>query len=259
MSKLFTIILSLFFSTILYAENTISITNGEWEPYMSQYSYHYGVNSHVISEALKLEGIKVKWGFFTWKSAYILAKEGKKWHASATWWPTEETKKAFFISKAISKTSFVYFHLKKYKFNWNSIDDLKGYRIGGTFGYDYGKEFMTAMKEKKINVEFVTRDELNYKKLLLNRIHIFPNDRLVGYSQIKNSLSFGKAKLLTHHTKEFEISTLHLIISKKAKNSKFFLKKFDSGFEKLKKSGRFAKMFKELDAGKYNKQKAKWE
>ncbi len=259
MKKYFiTTVISLFFSTVLYAQTTINITNGEWEPFMSQYSYQYGVNSHVISEAFKLEGIKVKWGFYQWKRAYQVAKIGKKWHASATWWPTAETKKDFLICKPISKTSFVFFHLKSYKFDWKSIADLKGLKIGGTNEYDYGKDFMKALKKKKISVEFVMRDELNYKKLLGKRIHIFPNDRIVGNSQIRNSLSSDKVKLLTYHPKEFEVSTLHLIVSKNAKKGKFFLKKFNSGLEKLKKSGKFAKMFKDLDAGKYDKQKAKW-
>ncbi len=255
---LFSIVVSFFFFTIIYAQTTIRITNGEWEPFMSEYSPHYGVNSHIVSEAFKLEGINIKWEFFPWKRAYILAKKGKEWDASATWWPAEETKEAFLLSEPVSKTSFVFFHLKSYKFDWESINDLKGIIIGGTLEYDYGKDFMTAMEEKRIFVDSVPHDEMNYKKLLGGRIQIFPNDPIVGYAQIRNSLSPDKAKLITHHPKEFEKSTLHLIISKKCKNGKFFLDKFNSGFKKLKESGRFDQMFRDLDDGKYDKQKVKW-
>ncbi len=144
-----TVISLLFFSPVLSAETTIRITNGEWEPFMSKYSPHYGINSHVVSESFRLERINVVWRFFPWKRAYMMAKRGTDWDASATWWPVEKTQEAFLISDPVSITSFVFFHLKSRKFDWHSIDDLKGLRIGCTLEYDYGKDFMTAMEEKK--------------------------------------------------------------------------------------------------------------
>ncbi len=250
----------LFFSLFvsLFAE-TIRITNGEWEPFMSEYSVHYGINSHIVSEAFNLEGIQIIWGFFPWKRAYVLAKQGKKWDASATWWPAKETKESFLICHPVSITSFVFFHRKDYKFDWDTIEDLEGLRIGGTLEYDYGEEFMVAMKEKRIKVQLVSTDEFNYKKIILNRIDIFPNDPVVGHAQIRSSLPPDQAKLITHHPKEFEKSTLHLIISKKCKDAQFFLEKFNSGYTKLKESGKLDQMWKDLDAGKYDKQKTKWE
>lgn len=248
----------LFFSTALFAETTIRITNGEWEPYLSEYSYEYGLASHIVCEAFKSEGINVVWGFRPWKRAYEEAKDGGKWDASAVWWPTDEAKESFLVSEPVVKTSFVFFHLKSRKIQWESLEDLKGLQIGFTRGYDYGKEFMAAVKEKKISVQEVTADEQNYKKLLIGRIDIFPNDPIVGYAQIRNSLSPDEAGLLTHHPKEFEQNTLNLIISKKCVNGRLFLEKFNSGMKKLKESGRIAQMYKDLDAAKYDKQKNKW-
>ena len=259
MKKLFlTTIISLFFSITLLSETTIRITNGEWEPFLSEYSYQYGFDSHVVTEAFKLEGIKVKWEFFPWKRAYKIARDWEEWDATCCWWPTQEAKHSFLLSDVISKTSFVFFHLKSYKFDWKSIDDLKGISIGGTLGYDYGKVFMNAMATKKIEVQNVPNDEQNYRKLLFNRIHIFPNDPIVGYSQIRNNFSPSDVKLFTHHPKVFELSTLHLIISKKSKNGKFFLNKLNSGLKKLKESGRYDQMLKDLETGKYDKKKVKW-
>lgn len=254
------IIIILFFSTrSLYAETTIRITNGEWEPFMSEYCPYYGINSHVVSEAFKLEGIKIIWEFFPWKRAYQMAKEGKFWDASATWWPADETREAFYISEPVSNTSFVFFHLKNFKFNWNSYNDLKELKIGGTLEYDYGNDFINGVKENGLYVEYVPTDEQNLAKILKGRINIFPNDPIVGYSQIRNTFPPDKAKLFTHHPKIIDQTTLHLIISKNCKKANFFLNKFNSGLEKLKDSGRFDQMFKDLEAGKYDKQKVKWQ
>ncbi len=259
MKKLFfLIVISLSFPTVLYAETTIRITNGEWQPYLSEYSYQFGLASHIVTEAFRSEEIDIEWGFFPWKRSYDVAKKGKNWDASAAWWPSKEAKEDFLLSDSVVSTSFVFFHLKSYKFKWESVDDLKGLQIGFTRGYDYGKEFMEAMKEKKITVQTANSDELNYKKLLAGRTNIFPNDPVVGGAQIRDTFSPEKVKLFTNHPKEFEVSTLHLLISKNCKNGKLLLEKFNSGLKKLKESGRLDQMCKDLDSGKYDKQKSKW-
>jgi len=252
------VILLLLSSTVLLAETTIRITNGEWEPYMSEYSPHYGFSSHVVSEAFKSEGIKVIWQFYPWKRSLTIAKVGKDWDASCCWWPSEEIGQDFLISEPVCKSSVVFFYLKNNKFDWKSINDLKGLKIGGTFEYEYSKEFMTAMNEKRIHVEMVSKDELNYKKLLANRIQIFPNDPIVGYSQLRNSQPPEKVKLFTHHPQELQSTTLNLIISKQCKNGRLFLNKFNSGLKKLKENGNFDLMLKNVMNGQYDKQKTKW-
>jgi len=245
------------YTVSIAAETSIRITNGEWEPFLSEYCYEYGVASHIVSEAFKLEGINIKWGFFPWIRSYEIAKRGQ-WDASAVWWPTNDTKKHFWISEPVVNTSFVFFYIKGREFQWESIEDLKGLRIGFTRGYDYGNEFMTAIKEKKIIVETTAKDELNFTKLLHRRLHIFPNDPIVGYAQIRNTFKPEEIERFTHHPKEFNKNTLNLIISRKCKKGKYFLEKFNSGLNKLKKSGKIDQLYKDINTGKYDKLKNKW-
>jgi polar amino acid transport system substrate-binding protein len=174
---------------VLFAETTICITNGEWEPYLSQYSYKYGLASQIVSEAFRLEDINIEWGFYPWARAYQNAKQGIEWYASAVWCASEDAKKDFLLSEPMVKTSNVYFHLKINKFDWKTVEDLKGLRIGITRGYDYRLESMTALKLKKIETSVVTSDEQNFGMLLLGCIDIFPDNPIVGYSQIKNNFS----------------------------------------------------------------------
>ena len=258
MKKVF---LSLFFilltSTTTFAKTPIRITNGEWEPYLSEYSYEYGLASHIVYEAFKLEEITIEWGFFPWIRSYEVAKKGY-WDASAVWWPTKDTEKDFWISEPVVNTSFVFFYIKDRNFQWESVDDLQGLRIGFTRGYNYGKAFMDALKSKKLVVDITAQDELNFKKLLFGRIDIFPNDPIVGYAQIRNTFTPKEVARFTYHPKTFEKNTLNLIISKKCKNGKFYLEKFNSGLKKLKENGKLDQMYKDLNSGKYDKQKERW-
>ena len=255
--KILCILIVLFFSASVAAETTIRITNGEWEPYMSEFSPHYGFASHVVSEAFKLEGIKIIWRFYPWKRSFIAARKGADWDASCCWWPSKEIGKDFFISEPVSKSSVVFFHLKGYKFDWQSMDDLTELKIGGTFEYEYSPDFMTAMTEKKIFVDLVPSDELNYRKLLGGRIDLFPNDPVVGYSQIRNSFSSETVKRFTHHPKELQSTTLNLIISKRCKNGRQLLETFNTGLKKLRTSGQYERMFDGLMIGAYDKKKIK--
>jgi len=251
---LYTLLGMIILATDVRAE-TIRITNGEWEPFLSNYSYQYGLSSHIVTEAFKLEGVDVQWSFFPWQRANENAKDTENWDASCCWWPDDETKKEFLLSDAITQTSFVFYHLKSVEFQWGSLEDLQGIKIGTTTKYHYGNEFMEGITAKKFDVEFALKDEFNYKKLLARRIQIFPNDPSVGDSQIRNYLSADEAKLLTHNPKVFGLSTIHLIMSKNHKRNQYFLDKLNSGLKKLKASGRYQQMLKDMKAGKYDKNK----
>lgn len=156
------IAISLLFAQHLHAESKIRITNGEWEPYLSEFAYEYGMASHIVSEAFKREGIEVEWGFMPWVRAWEDAKSAIEWDASAVWWPTNDARKHFLISDPVVNTSNVFFHLKEYQFDWNTVNDLNGLTIGITRGYDYGEELMAYIASKKLNISTVTTDEQNF-------------------------------------------------------------------------------------------------
>ena len=250
--------LVLLISSLTYAETTIRVTNGEWQPYLSEYSYQYGASSHIVTEAFKYEGIVVKWGFFPWVRSYKKAEIGSEWDASCCWWPTDDAYQKFHVSETVSPTSFVFFHLKGFVFDWEKMSDLQHLKIGFTRGYDYGRAFMDLMERGVLKPNIVASDEQNFQLLSHGRIDIFPNDPTVGYAQIRNIFPEDHKKLFTHHPKSFEKSTLHLIISRNAKNSEILINKFNSGLKKLKSSGRLKAILKDLESGKYDKDKKKW-
>ena len=252
MKVLLCILLGMIVFTTNSTAETIRITSGEWEPFISQHIYQFGLDSHIITEAFKLEGIDIEWGFFPWQRSYENAKDNDEWDASCCWWPDDETKDEFLMSDPITETSFVFYHLKSYKFKWDSFQDLKGIKVGATIKYHYGNKFMNAIEAKTLNVQNAPKDEFNFRKLIAGRIEIFPNDPAVGNAQIRNNLSPEEANLITYSPKKFGESTLHLIMNKNKKRSKYFLDKFNAGLNKLKASGQYQKMLKDLEAGKYD-------
>ena len=60
------------------AQDVITISSGEWPPYISQQLPHYGVTSQIVSEAFEQVGVTVKYEFLPWSRAIEAARAGEQ-------------------------------------------------------------------------------------------------------------------------------------------------------------------------------------
>jgi polar amino acid transport system substrate-binding protein len=255
MNKLITmtsIISLMFLSAFTVRAETIRLANGEWAPYVSKDLKHYGVFSHIVSEAFALEGIEVEYEFFPWKRSYKYAADGE-FDGSLTWAPTPEREKDFYFTEPVTYNKKVFFHLKSQTFNWNKLSDLKGLNIGTTAQYTYGDEFDNAANNKEISVFPVNKDEQNVKKLLAGRIDIFPMEIEVGYGLIHSQLTPAQAALFSNHPKPVTETPICVVISKKlpAERAKRLVEAFNRGLAKLKGSGKYEEYIWKSRQGNY--------
>ena len=104
------------------AQETIRLSNGEWEPFLSQNYEHYGVLSRIVTETFALEGITVEYGFFPWKRAMALAQDGD-WDGSIIWGYNQNRAKHFIYSDPVSERDWGVFSFER--------DDIRLEHIGG--------------------------------------------------------------------------------------------------------------------------------
>ncbi|MCP4551853.1 MAG: amino acid ABC transporter substrate-binding protein [Bacteroidetes bacterium] len=235
-------IVSFIFIQNINAEETIRITNGEWLPYHSEKLPHYGAGSRIVTEAFEGEGLEVKWGFFPWKRAYINVVNGS-WNASIGWIKTPKREKEVLFSEPIYGGKWVFFHLKSALFEWKTIEDLKGLNIGAIHGYSYGTIFDNAEKNGIFKVERVTKEEQNFKKLLLGRIHVFAHAIDGGYASLRMKLKPEEVQQITHFPKPIQVVNYHLVFTKTKKNKRM-LKLFNKGLRQLRESGKIDQYIK---------------
>ena len=231
---------------------TIRLTNGEWQPYLSKDTPHHGFLSHIVTEAFALVGVGVEYGFFPWKRSMKLAREGS-WDGTAAWADTEERRQEFFLTDPVAPTTYGFFHLRETAFDWNSFEDLKEVRIGGTLEYSYGAAFDAAEAAGTIKTQRVPKDETNLKKLLKGRIDVFPGEVMVTYAQIRDTFAEDEAAMFTHHVKAIHEQPLHLLLSKQVAGNEAMRDLFNEGLEQLKASGRYDEIIVDALAGKYAK------
>lgn len=231
--KIKLLLFTVLFSANLFANVTLTI--GEYAPYTSKTNLKGKISEVIVREAFKLENINVIYKYYPWIRAYNLAKAGTS-DGTFPWQKIDDRTKDFIYTQEILiQISDVFFHLKSLDFQWENIEDLKKYKIGGTVAYSH----ITTLKDAGITVHVVSKEELNFKKLLIKRIDAYPTSIFVGYDYINKLFDPEKAALFTNHPKQLTNGNHFLLISKKTKNAQNLADKFDRGLRKLKKSGRY--------------------
>ncbi len=241
----------LFWNTAFTAEETVYLTNGEWPPYYGENLPHYGFDSHIVTEAFALEGVKVVYKFYPWARALYMSQTGES-DGGVGWGDGAEYLKDHYISEVTSTYSLVFFHRKDHPFDWKTYNDLKGLRVGLTIAYDYPEELKTMETKGEIKAERVPKDEQNFRKLLAGRIDIFPDDAVVGLSQMKQMFTPDQTAQIVCHKTVLSTRTLHLLLSKKKERNARLIKMFDEGLKGLKQNGTYDAIQQAVKREEYN-------
>jgi polar amino acid transport system substrate-binding protein len=227
---------------------TVRLANGEWPPFTSERLPYGGPLSRIVSEAFALEGVNVEYGYFPWKRAYELAKTGK-WDGSVGWAHNSRHLQDFRLSTPVIVVDKALFHLKSTPFDWKKIDDLSRWRVGATAGYSYGAEWDHAVKSGLLNVDEVTVDEQNIRKLLLKRIDVVAMEIDVANYLIRTTFSSAEAERITHHPLLVAQAYICLALSRQLEKTPGLLERFNRGLQRLKDSGKYDEYISGLHIG----------
>lgn len=249
-SQLVMMFVGLAFPMLADAEQLI-VATGDWPPYVSKNLKHHGITAHITTEAFKLVGDDVTLKYYPWKRALLVSKNGLV-DASFPWSHKPEREVDHLYSDPIGDYGYVIFHLKKTPFQWQSLKDLKSYRIGATSSYNYGDAFIAAGKSGELNIAWSHSDEINWKMLVRGRIDLFPSDREAGYAKLQEIFQRDAVELVTHHRKPLKpLTTMHLLFPKDNPKSEARLQRFNRGLAMLRESGKMEEYLSELNRGQY--------
>lgn len=228
------------------AKEKIRLSTGEWSPYISENLDNKGIFSQITIEAFASQNVEVELGFFPWQRVYQLSRTGE-WDGTIAYAKTKERDQFYIYSDPIYTGQYALFHLKIHPLKWQKYSDLREIKIAATRGFGgMGQEFLEAEAQKIINVERLASDEQSFSMLLLNRVQAVASDVEVGEELILKLFGAEKAKLFTHSDRLIQLSKYHLVLSKKIKKSDELMKKFNTGLNFLKQSGRYNQIINEF-------------
>jgi polar amino acid transport system substrate-binding protein len=239
---------------MLLADGVV-LGNGDWEPYLSPNLKHGGFASHVVTEAFNKMGIEVEYEWFgdAWKRAYLEAVNDKI-DGTLVWSHTPEREKEFYYSEndiISGVTTFLYF-LKTDPLEWDgTVKSLKGEKIGGHIGYTYGETIDKAISSKELDVQMISNDVNNFKKLLTGRINGIMINEEVADEILLTELSEDEKNQITYSEIPIRKITYHLLLNRKDPKNVERIKLFDQGFNILKENGILSEMIKQFENGWY--------
>lgn len=231
---------------------TVTLSVGEYPPFDSADLPHQGLIPRIVSAAFLLEGVKVEYVFLPWPRAYEESKSGSM-HGTVQWLYSEKRAEEHYYSDPIMEESYVWFHMKKNAFEWQSFDDLKGMTIGARQGFTYTTEFYDAIDSDVISVSMLSNNKQNLDMLFHERIDVFIEQIDIGYFGISRHYYGKSAELFTHHPKPIFSKQNHMLLSREHKESPYYLAKFNKGLKRLRASGELQQYIDEsrqLEPGK---------
>ena len=221
MKKIVIFSLFLLFFSFVYAEKLIivSVKNPD-ENSVDNKDYL------LIKECFEKMKIDVKFEYYPWQRCIELI-ENKKADAIFSLKKTPE-RESFLLypDEEIRNSEWFFFYKKGKNIVYNSLNDLKGYRIAATTGYAYGDEFW---KNRDIIIDEGYDDIVNMKKIDNDRVDFFLCNKEDG-EKIINALKIAD---IIKTEKYYSKYPLYLAFSKKEKNIEI-AKKFSKTLKKIK-------------------------
>jgi polar amino acid transport system substrate-binding protein len=240
------------FSFTASAQDSVTISTGEWAPWSGKDLPHNGFVLHVVKEAFKNAGYNVQYKFYPWKRAYSMVASGKV-QASAYWYESDKRKQDCYYSDKLTEEKIVFFYKKTNPMSdWKSLEDLQDYKIGASRGVTYTDKFWKLAEQGVLDLDVANDDLTNFKKLVKGRIDIFPSAQVMGYKLLRDNFSPEVVETIETNPKPLATTTGHLLLPKNRDDAQELLKAFNQGLQELKDSGRYDKLLDDVLAGKYS-------
>jgi len=176
---------------------SLALTSLNWPPYTGSSLKDLGVTSKIVALALYSVGLELNVVIFPWQRAVLTAKSDKNFQGYFPEYYDQAIEKEFFFSDPVGSSPLGFIERKDKPVTWETLDDLKGLRIGTVKGYVNTAEFDAKVASGALDAEAVVDDVTNVKKLAAGRLDIAVIDKYV-YEYLLNTdpeLAPLKAKL----------------------------------------------------------------
>lgn len=235
------LILVFFVNVYIYAvqpDIVLKVVNIDMPPIASPELPGGGLGIQLFYNEVKNKGIDFELMWANSERAYMMIKEGEA-DISIGWLVSDERLKEVKFSDSIETQGYSILYRKKDDFDWKTVDDLSGLKIGLVKGViAYGENILEAEASGKIITERVVELWQNICKLISGRIDIVIGDELILKHLINNIFPEEKEQLVFHKRK-FPSASYCLIFRKDI--SPEIITIFNDAIKSLKKDNKLLK------------------
>ncbi|MCG9598047.1 transporter substrate-binding domain-containing protein [Vibrio sp. Isolate25] len=158
------------FSSMVTANQKIYMTSLEWPPYSGTDLPENGYSVAVAREAFAAMGYELVVDFQPWVRAVALASKSDKYVGYFPEYYFENSE--FIFSDPIGSGPLGLVENTRYPVRWETLSDLKHFRIGVVQGYINTTEFDNMVKAGELQVEASANDARNIHKVAKGRLDV---------------------------------------------------------------------------------------
>lgn len=224
-------------------ERKIKIAADEWPPfeYALADGTPAGFSVEVTDEVLKMMNVKSEIEFYPWARAEMMIINGYADMLLSGVYSQKRAEEAFYPAEPLVDSSWAIFILKEREgeIRYETLDDLKKYRIGIVRAYAYPQDFLDSARKFR-NVEEVGSDLSNIKKLLSKRVDCI----VMNYHNGENLLELTETtEKIIPLSKKLAKSPIYPIFSKKTWISQEFVDEFSLKLIEFKKTSKYQEIY----------------
>ena len=134
-----------------------------------------GVSTEIVKRLFRRANVKYEMELLPWQRAYKLALENED-HAVFSTTRTAERENLFKWVGPINPNNWVFLKKEEKEFKISSLEDAKRYRVGGYSG----DAVALFLEGQGFEIDYVSKDYLNAKKLDHERIDLWATGQLLG-------------------------------------------------------------------------------
>ncbi len=206
----------------------------EWPPYAGTNLHGGGLATEIVTQAFKRAGYESDISFMAW-SKVMSSSQSNMFDAIYPAYFSEPRMTNFFISEPILAGPLVLCARQGMPEKYQSLTDLKGYRIGVVRSYVNSETFDEADFLHKMSGE---SDFENMQLLVQGRLDIVVIDKLVATSMIrKNASELGSLNDYTFLTPRLGMRDMYVMFPRNNDRSRTRRKDFNKALKKMNDKG----------------------
>ncbi len=173
--------------------DTVRLTSLEWPPYTGEAVPQQGASMAVVEAAFEAMGYELEVNFYPWQRAVDQASNNPDYAGYFPEYYASSVEEDFIFSDPIGTGPLGFVEHADDPVAWDSLDDLGDRTIGTVAGYVNTDEFDARVEDGRIEVEEVTSDETNVRKVAGGRIPMAVIDQNVLDYLLANEPSLEEA------------------------------------------------------------------
>lgn len=222
-------------------DQTLVVVTNEYPPYVFA-DRDQSFLPDLLTAVGREMGVRIDVQIMPWKRGEHEVKELNVWGA-VPYVRTPERDKIYDFSAPLYRSTSDFFAYSKDgtkpDIPYETLADLRQYRIGGIQGYYYQKMF----KEAGLDVDYALNEEQNFQRLQLGRIDLFPAATTVGwYIVYKMFPPDQAAKFYTLKKPLVPGKPLSVMISKQYPGGAKLLTRFNAALARVRANGTYDRL-----------------